>query len=291
MSKAMRHAESGFTLMQMAVVVAIVGITLGAVFSFMRTEDDRARILLTRQHEQAIAAALTDYAQRLSVLPCPGDPSAATIELIGTARAVCNTPALRVGVVPYYTLGLSPLDVLDAYGNPFTYAVQEDVVTNLGTVGNVYDTCRNADWIPGVTNLNPDKANLCCRQISANRLRVFSDLALTVDAVPAQSPTPQTLAPVDTGPSAVTGGNLAYIAYILVSHGKNALGVYQLGGAGRTTTVGANAAELENTTDDLNFAEAPFNTVSGPNYFDDIVLWRTQQHLLRDLGNDSCKMP
>lgn len=286
-------SQSGFALVQMAIVLLAIGVVVGATLAFMTPEQDKKHRAITMDRQRSIAVALTDFAQRNAVLPCPGDPAGTTPEAVGTARATCTTAALRVGVVPYRTLGLTAEDIMDAYDRPMTYAVQPEIsTTNLGTAGTVYDACRTTDWIGiGGVNDNPRKANLCCRAIAdGTRLRIFTDTAASVQAIPAQSPAPMALQQPDV-PSTATGGTISYVAYVLVSHGKNGLGAYRLGNTARSPTTGANAMELNNATDDRDFVSVPLNFTAGTEYFDDIVLWNTQQHLIAETGSDSCAAP
>ncbi len=283
-------SQAGFALVQVAILVAIIGVIIGSTFAFLSPAQDKKHQALTMTRQRMIAVALQDYAQRFGVLPCPGDPAGVTPEAIGTARATCATAAARVGVVPFRTLGLSSELIVDGYDRPITYAVQSDAsAANPGIAGNVYDSCRTVSWIGvGTVNRNPLKANFCCRAVAnANRLHAYTNIGTLADSVPAQAPAPMTLQNVNT-PSVSTGGTIAYIAYILVSHGKNGLGAYKLGTATRTATTGASAAEIMNATDDMDFADLPINLNAGANYFDDIVFWRTQQHVISETEGDSC---
>lgn len=300
------NSQSGFTLVQVAVIVVVVGLTAGAFFSALSVRDARTRDERTKDTQRVVASALSDYAQRHYTLPCPGDPAAATANAIGLARATCNTAALRVGVVPFRTLGLSPNEALDGYGNPMTYAVQADISgVNEGYVtgGNVFGPCRTQypnGWHDGSTpdNANMPKANLCCREVpNANRLVVQGQGgAAPVDLVLPQSiPVGMVLEhvnrPAHETDANVADANLDYIAYVLVSHGKDERGVYRLGSGARTSFAGAGAGEILNVRDDALFADFPQNSEEGNAHFDDIVLWRTQYRLISDLRNDSCTYP
>ncbi len=298
-----RISQSGFTLVQVAVILVVVGLTAGAFFAALSERNARARDEQTKNIQSRVASALSDYAQRFYTLPCPGNPAAANINTIGVARTTCNTPATRVGVVPFRTLGLSPNEVIDGYGNPMTYAVQADISgVNEGYVtgGNVFGPCRTQfpnGWIDGTTpdNANMPKANLCCREVTnANRLVVTgqggADL-VPLQSIPAGMVLEHVNRPAHETDTNVADSNLNYIAYVLVSHGEDARGVYRLGNGGRTAFADAGAGEVINARDDAQFADFARNTEEGNAHFDDIVLWRTQYRLISELRNDSCTYP
>jgi hypothetical protein len=55
--------------------------------------------------------------------------------------------------------------------------------------------------------------------------------------------------------------------------------------------VGRSVDEQANIDGDRDIVSHPVNATAGPNYFDDIVTWRTQLGLMGELNNASCYMP
>jgi hypothetical protein len=51
------------------------------------------------------------------------------------------------------------------------------------------------------------------------------------------------------------------------------------------------ADEQANIDGGRDIVSHPVNATPGPNYFDDIVIWRTQLSLMGELNNASCYMP
>ncbi len=300
--------QKGFTLVQMAVILVIVGLTVGSFFAALEVRDSRDRDQRTKDMQQVVASALTDYVQRIGRLPCPANPAETDVLKLGQARTNCLGAATqRVGVVPFATLGLAPSEILDGYGNPMTFAVQLDIARapDLST-DVVYGSCRTPftnGWMPiaGGANVNPVKAILCCRPVTnGNRLQVFASngpAGAAVERIGAQVIPPDMSAQnVDmaiggTGDTSVANASLDYIGYVLVSHGKDGQGAYILGTNGRRPTTEAGTGEIDNATDDQSFADFPRNADSGANHFDDIVLWRTQYRMMTDLRNDRCTRP
>ncbi len=86
--------------------------------------------------------------------------------------------------------------------------------------------------------------------------------------------------------------NVIAFAMALVSHGSNGQGAFD--GTGPLAVIpvaGASAAEAENGDLDITFIDRPAVLVEGANYYDDIVVWRSQFSLYNELNNASCARP
>lgn len=291
--------ESGFTLIEMGVVIVIMGLIVGSFFSFYSTNDRQQRYELTQQRLDRISRALSDFASLNGFLPCaaPADPG---INPLGQARAACNTPGQRDGIVPFRELGLSQDDVTDGFGNPISYTVTEAArLAQTAPLPDVHPNCRTAIWFPNAspTNVNPVQARFCCQQVQdSDALAVFTDPAMTAAqrasaTQDAPGPSPSGFGSVDNQTTA-TADTLSYFAYVLVSHGPNAEGAYLFNQSSRRAfTAAAGNAERENADIDTDFIDIPRQFAPGTTYFDDMILWRTQQGVLRDLGDNSCARP
>lgn len=114
------HSTRGFTLIEIAIVLVIVGLLLGGLLMPLATQVDTRRIEETRKAIEEINEAIIGFALANGRLPCPADPTVATgaagagQELGGCAGAAA------LGVVPWTTLGVSETD---AWGRRFTYRV------------------------------------------------------------------------------------------------------------------------------------------------------------------------
>ncbi|MBD8526005.1 type II secretion system protein [Pseudomarimonas arenosa] len=117
---ATRTSTAGFTLLEMAVTLAIVSILLGGLLLTLGAQQDLARdretrILLTQARD-----ALYGFAMQNGRLPCPAD--------VGTASTGVERPATAAGcggggvhgVLPWATLGLPEGD---DWARRFTYSV------------------------------------------------------------------------------------------------------------------------------------------------------------------------
>lgn len=104
----------GFTLVELAVVLAIFGLLLGMFVIPLSTQLDQQRFGEAERQLAAVREALIGYAIANGRLPCPANPAIAT----GTAGAGTeNKPgaacAAAEGVVPWTTLGVPETDAWD----------------------------------------------------------------------------------------------------------------------------------------------------------------------------------
>ena len=127
----MRKNISGFTLLEMAMVLMIVGLLLGGLMPTLSAQMEARRINETRISVGEIQDALMGFAISNGRLPCPADPSIATGQTgAGIERAPPCTSSNSAGVLPWATLGV---DETDAWGNRYTYRVSSDFADAVGS--------------------------------------------------------------------------------------------------------------------------------------------------------------
>lgn len=272
-------SQSGFTLVEIAIVIVIVGfLTVAGIQSFISLRDS-VRIRTTQSNMEVIADALSAYAARNYRIPCPADPVAMTgVERgFGVAGALVGTcaGANLEGIIPYQTLGLSADFIRDGWGNFITYRVSRAYTLDPEIIAtDVHRRCRTPLWSEGGRNLNPLKARFCCSgEFLGDDVQIdtlagagtrwvgplnpdgsfngrdpvngnYASVCFTVDAVncPNQLFDYRTLGGHIVAAQAEAADNIIAMAYYLVSHGKNGLGAFIAGG-GRVAQTNAGVPE------------------------------------------------
>ncbi len=114
---------SGFSLLEMAVALVIVGLLLGGLLSSLATLQQRQREERTERQLAEIRDALTAFAVQQLRLPCPAEPGTPSdVPGAGIERPPTPTGCAggSSGVLPWATLGLPEAD---AWGRRFSYRV------------------------------------------------------------------------------------------------------------------------------------------------------------------------
>ncbi|OIQ78566.1 hypothetical protein GALL_397270 [mine drainage metagenome] len=107
----------GFTMVEMAVVLVIVGLMLGASVLPLSVQADLRDYAETRRNMEEIKEALVGYALSHGHFPCPAKSLADGTE--DRTGAAC-TGGKRVGYLPWAELGVGKLD---GWGHLFRYSV------------------------------------------------------------------------------------------------------------------------------------------------------------------------
>lgn len=115
----------GFTLLEIAVVVAILGLILGGGLVMTAGVLEKAALNKTQENLDKIDRALAVYMLQNTRLPCPYNKDDNGTGCINTADPAM--PA-TMGIAPYNLLGLKRHDVMDGWNRYITYAVDDDYV-------------------------------------------------------------------------------------------------------------------------------------------------------------------
>lgn len=111
----------GFTLVELAISLAIIALLLGMMMVPINTQIDQQRINDTQKQLTLITDAALGFAVTNGRLPCPAVAATAnTVAGAGTENRVGTACAITEGVMPWATLGLPELD---AWGRRFTYRI------------------------------------------------------------------------------------------------------------------------------------------------------------------------
>ena len=240
--KSLHH--KGFTLIEMAVVLVIVGILLGSFIGTLTS-----RINVTKKSDalselEEIKQSMMAYAFVNGYLPCPDCDAVAgacTAALVGDGIAdhdVGNNRCIldeASGNVPWVTLGLGRGD---SWGSHYRYAVQNEYA--------------DSDTLFSLSTITVDP-------FSINEPNFVAD---------ATGATPHSLAD--------------NVVAIILSHGSNGYGAINVDNIANPAIPAANLDELENTDNDADYymrPETSAETSIAGKEFDDIVIWISEYEL------------
>jgi prepilin-type N-terminal cleavage/methylation domain-containing protein len=280
----------GFSLTELSISLAIIGVVAGSAMSVLLTGDYRAKKSQTDLKMERVRDAVAAFLSTYGRIPCPAVPVLKRAdpefgkEIVadasnyaemcddGSGALHSNVDGVFVGAVPVATLGLPHDYVADGWGNRFLYVVDGSYVLS--------DT------------QNPN----CSYALATPPCFVLGSGATKIE-IRGAGGTPKSDKAV----------------YALVSFGQNGHGAYT--GYGSETRVQAysedspyylpNSDELENA--ELDTADADAYQTSGfdavlvqkplvdkreeadkedREYFDDVVLFRTKRQLIADVAGD-----
>lgn len=143
--------KRGYTLMGMAITLAVVGLmTAAAVSRFTVYYHDKS-IDDTRENVAIVMDALTRFVNQNGYYPCPAPLKnvANDVSGYGLPTATCNSSAVATGAVPFRVLNIPQSVVKDAYDTRLVYAVtssltdKETYTNSGGGIGVVDGTGSN----------------------------------------------------------------------------------------------------------------------------------------------------
>lgn len=227
--------QRGFTLLEMAITLAIVGILLTGLIMTLSAQQDSMREAETRRQLAQAREALYGFAMVNGRLPCPAVATTATgavnagVERAPTATGCTGGAAGLSGVLPWVTLGLSETD---PYGTRISYRVVD-------TFARSVDPGRTAGQFACTTPpaSAPTQSAFALCSAAAMDVRVLGGATSLAANLPA----------------------------VLVSHGPNGAGGYL--NSGVQIAVGS-GDEAENSNADNSFRYGPRR-----DDFDDEVEW------------------
>lgn len=249
----------GFTLIEMAIVMVVIGLVLSGGLVAVAPVLQSSKISQTHQRLDRVEQALILHVIRYGCLPCPADPGlASTSSNAGVAnsggayyKTGCSSGSCQQvqGIVPWVNLGIAENDMTDGFGARIDYALADGLQLTNGMVRTAPSTYP----------------------------------------VPTGPLTVENYALVEQ-----TGGTAATrAAYVLVSHGSDRFDAY-IAQTGTRITTGPNSTsttQLENGDGNATFVQDDFHNVSGSSYFDDIVRWRTAPMIIQLCGTNACGNP
>lgn len=240
-----RKHQTGFTLVEIAIVLAILGIVLGGLFAGTSALRETAKFKEDQQKLQDIKAALLSYVAVNHYLPCPTNTIDGNTGLQSPPENRATTDGscdVTYGYLPYADLGTH---AVNAYGLPFSYVVNQQA--NLTT--NTSNEAHSASYF-GAANCNINAGSPPC---------FYKD-------------TPPTAADTGSGNFRITNGTSQVLAdnvpLLVISHGQN-------------NCTNVNGFEQQNCSDSATtYFQAPQNR-EGTNAFDDVLIWLSSLEIKR----------
>lgn len=113
-----KHAQQGFSLLELCVVLAVLGILGASSLSVMGARLNSAHEKVTKEHQELALKVLANHALRNHALPCP------SADAQGIARPSCLNPSEALGYLPFRTLGISDKIAKDGWGHMMRYGVE-----------------------------------------------------------------------------------------------------------------------------------------------------------------------
>lgn len=145
-------ASKGFSLVELAVVLVILGFVIGALMLPLQTQREGTFRLQTENQLEIARKALIGFAQTNGYLPCP-----ATAASDGQEARVAGNCANQVGFLPAATLGVQPTDVdgfaVDGWNTRIMYAVANS--NNGGAATPDFITSGDMNTV-GIADLAPN---------------------------------------------------------------------------------------------------------------------------------------
>jgi prepilin-type N-terminal cleavage/methylation domain-containing protein len=183
-STVMQQLQTGFTLVEMAIVLMILALLLGGLLPTLSGQVEQRRITETNKQLDEIKEALIGFAIINGRLPCPATSGSNGVENPsggGNCTYFSNTTNASNDYLPAVTLGLSGTDssglLEDAWGNPIRYAV-----TSWQSSGTYVFTSSGGMSSAGISSLSPNLA-VCSTYAGISGSSCASGFTLTSNAV------------------------------------------------------------------------------------------------------------
>ena len=130
------RTRHGFTLVEMAVVLAVLSLLMAGLLGGVSAQMEHRRLLETRNALEQAKEALIGYALANNRLPCPTDPSLPSTHADAgheASRDASGNCTLLTGTLPWADLGIQEND---GWGRRFTYGASEKFSIKTNTCGS-----------------------------------------------------------------------------------------------------------------------------------------------------------
>lgn len=281
----MKALNKGFTLIEMAIVIVVIGLVVGGGISIVAPIANGARVTATSENMDLVEKALLSYVVINGCLPCPANGSLGASQA-NAGQALDDSGAPYTGctsddcwaataanaqnaVVPWKTLAISPFDAADAWGNQLRYRVGGCAAgaTDPATCAPVV-TVTDTDGMVRTPPSSYPEGNLIIDILDDdNDNDINSDIASAVYVLISSGPDRSMALPAGVG-GAATGNKYG-----------------QDDDDGQYLNAGQNTGLL------TTFVQGDVDDSNGRNHFDDIVRFKTAPLLVQLCGTNACGNP
>jgi len=126
--------EAGFSLLEVAIVLVILGIIGGMSLPLLMAHLNRNTHLKTRSHQDYALNAIAAYVEKNRRFPCPADPQVTGPEY-GAAQVQCRNQKAK-GILPFKTLGIGEAYARDGFKRLMTYVIEPELTKKDTTLQN-----------------------------------------------------------------------------------------------------------------------------------------------------------
>jgi len=241
--KKMRQYQKGFTLIEIALVLVIVGLMLAGSLSLMSGQRDSVKLKESQTKLENLKNVLLNFAAINGYLPCAdGDGDGKEDR---ASSGACSTV---VGTLPYSDIGVSLANIKDGYGNKIRYAINTDTIDaqKICYDGNPVGEARNS-------------ANYFCNATAPN----FTFRTPPTNSVAGNGD--YTICDNKATCAAATDIALSNASVVLIAFNKD--GPQQLNSCSSVS----DAKEKQNCDANQIYVQGTYNNVTG-NFFDDNVV-------------------
>jgi len=286
---ASRSAEAfsrGFTLVEMAIVLVVMGLVMLTVLPALKTVRSASQLSLTQSNLRSLMLATATYIQANGCLPCPAIPGG-TREKFGkvatinnAACGVCSwdTKTVEEGIPPFVSLGLPASIAHDGWGHWITMHIDTALTNPSSTFVPPTSPCTTQDVASNLYNctvVGSSVKGLCTTETSAKSSALSGVQVKT------------------------TGfGGIQYAAVLFISHGTKGYGSYiakpkgdsyeRLSFPDNYSECGSNGGYARCNADGTKiFYDAPIS-LSDTDPYDDILAYANRNALVSMFGTGTC---
>jgi prepilin-type N-terminal cleavage/methylation domain-containing protein len=246
MMNAFKKKFVGFTLIEMSVVLVIISMLVGVMVTVFPFQENKDAYAQTNTTIKVIEQALLSYFNQKGYLPCPANNNDAISSPTFGASSNCGSP------------GTNPPAYVEVGSTPDIIRIGAVPTREL----NLPDSYMFDGWNNRITYAVPT-------QLATNNATYIAHI-----------PAAQGMVILDANGNTMHGTiPNTYIAYVLVSHGRNGNGAWNYAGTSVPVTCILGRNDGENCNNDANWRDQ----YQDLNSFDNIIRWSTKE-LLAALG-------